>query len=195
MSTSEVRNWKVMLFSKLNCGTRPAYLSAQPAAEGQGRLRHRVLLFTQLGGSCASVPVPHRYGDCVRPRFGRGVFNSMLIIQKYFHLTDNLNDPITAAITIRTNPALIDSHISSQSLTPNEETRKILPFLSSFLHALFPLIAVSHANILKNISNFCCLNPPQKSLLRSAISFILLTRDWGTEKTTVLSKVRQEGNL
>lgn len=72
----------------------------------------------QFGHSHEPVPAPHRYGDCVCPRSGRGVFNSMLIIQKYFHLTDNLNDPIKAAITIRTNPALIDSHVSSQSLAP-----------------------------------------------------------------------------
>lgn len=73
---------------------------------------------TRLGWSHVPVPAPHRYGGCVCPRSARDVFNSMLIIQKYFHLTDNLNDPIKAAITIRTNPALIDSHVSSQSLTP-----------------------------------------------------------------------------
>lgn len=138
MSTSEERHWKVMLFSELNGSTHPASLPSW-LMEGWRRLRLRVLLLTQLGGTSTSLPVPHTYGDCVYPQFGRGVFNSMLIIQKYFHLTDNLNDPIKAAITIRTNPALIDSHISSQSLTPNSDTRKISPFLYPFLHMLSPI--------------------------------------------------------
>lgn len=129
MSTSEVRDCKLMLFFFQIKSRYSVWIPAQPAVEGYGRLRRCALVFTEPSGSCESVPVPHRYGDCVCPRFGRGVFNSMLIIQKYFHLTDNLNDRIKAAITIRTNPALIDSYVCSQSLTLNWETRKIFTLL------------------------------------------------------------------
>lgn len=155
MSTSEERNWKVILLSQIKYQYLPC-LPAQPALESQGKLTYGELLFTWFGSSYVSMLVLHRYGDCVCPQFERGVFNSILIIQKYFHLTDNLNDPIKAAITIRTNPALIDSHVSSQSLAPNSETRKILPFLSSFLHFYnlhpynlhTPLITVFHLKLL-----------------------------------------------
>lgn len=117
MSTSEARDWKLMLFFKLNHGTHSEYLPSLlwRAAEGSG-----VVLWCSPSPVVA-VNLCQSLIDMVTvcPRFGRGVFNSMLIRQKYFHLTDNLNDRIKAAITIRTNPALIDSHVCSQTLTLN----------------------------------------------------------------------------